>query len=331
MFELFPTPLLPAHLPGGLLVLPAAMALDLVMGDPRWLPHPVRWMGSAISALESWMRRAPLPELPAGAIHTLSLVPLAWGAALAAQQAAFALGRPWGLALETLLVYYSLSLRSLVDAAMAVFHPLAAGDLPAARARLAEIVGRDVAALDAAGIARATVETVAENLVDGVLAPLFFAALGGAPLAMAYKMVNTLDSMVGYRNVRYLYFGRAAARLDDLANLLPARLAVPLVALACALLGSAIGRPWRTALRQGRRHLSPNSGYPEAAFAGALGVWLGGPNRYGGRLVAKPVIGEGLAAARPDHIPRACILATLSAALGLAACWSLQLLRILVA
>lgn len=167
------------------------------------------------------------------------------------------------------------------------------------------IVGREVDRLDERGVTRAAVETVAENLVDGVVSPLFFAVLGGAPLAMAYKMVNTLDSMVGYKNDRYLMFGRFAARMDDVANFIPARLAVPLIALAAQLLNRRGRVSMETAWKDGRAHASPNAGYPEAAFAGALGLWMGGPNHYHGRLVKKPVIGIGFADARPAHIRQA--------------------------
>jgi adenosylcobinamide-phosphate synthase len=204
---------------------------------------------------------------------------------------------------------------------MAVYRPLREGDVTGAKGQVATIVGRDTAPLSRAGVARACVETVAENLVDGVVSPLFYAALGGAPLALAFKMVNTLDSMVGYKNERYQSFGRAAARIDDAANYLPARLAMPLIALAAALLAGR-GRPaLGRALREGRRHTSPNAGISEAAFAGALGVRLGGPNYYGGVLVEKPFIGSGLGPVVPDHIPRACELMLVTALISLGAFW----------
>ena len=170
------------------------------------------------------------------------------------------------------------------------------------------IVGREVDRLDATGVTRAAVETVAENLVDGVISPLFFAVIGGAPLALAYKMVNTLDSMVGYKNDRYLHFGHFAARMDDVANFIPARLSVSLIALAAHLLAGRGKTVLSVARRDGRAHASPNAGYPEAAFAGALNLWMGGPNIYHGRRVDKPVIGRGLADARPGDIRRACRL-----------------------
>jgi adenosylcobinamide-phosphate synthase len=170
------------------------------------------------------------------------------------------------------------------------------------------IVGREVDQLDNTGVTRAAVETVAENLVDGVVAPLFFAVIGGAPLAMAYKMVNTLDSMIGYKNDRYLYFGRFAARMDDVANFIPARLSVPFIALAAQFLFGRGRAALNVVRRDGRAHASPNAGYPEAAFAGALGMWMGGPNVYHGKRVEKPVIGKGLGSAGSNHIRQACQL-----------------------
>ena len=189
------------------------------------------------------------------------------------------------------------------------------------------IVGRDVERYQAGDIARATVETVAENVVDGVLAPLFFAAIGGAPLAVAYKIVNTLDSMVGYKNPRYLLFGWAAAKIDDVANFIPARLAALLIGLAAWLTsGLNARRALATAWREGASHASPNAGYPEAAFAGALGVCLNGPNYYHGILVDKPYIGASLGAVKIADIPLACRLMTRAALFGCVAAWLVRLI-----
>jgi adenosylcobinamide-phosphate synthase len=227
---------------------------------------------------------------------------------------------PWvGVAVELLLLFYCLSARSLADAAMGVWRALVRGDLAEGRRAVAMIVGRETAALDEEEVARAAVETVAENLVDGILAPLFWAVLGGAPLALAYKMTNTLDSMIGYRNERYRSFGKVAARMDDGANWLPARLSPPLVGLAAALLNQSGGRAWRLARQEGHRHSSPNAGRPEAAFAGALNIRLGGPNRYHGRWVPKPTIGKGGRAVSAADIPRAVDLMWLTTVLGVVA------------
>jgi adenosylcobinamide-phosphate synthase len=157
------------------------------------------------------------------------------------------------------------------------------------------------------------VETVAENLVDGVVSPLFYAALGGAPLAMAYKMINTLDSMIGYKNHRYRDFGKAAARIDDIANYIPARVSIPVISFAAQLIAGKGAAAFRTALTQGARHTSPNAGYSEAAFAGVLGVRLGGPGYYQGRLVSKPYLGIPRIPIQRNHIKKACHLMMLSA------------------
>jgi adenosylcobinamide-phosphate synthase len=200
---------------------------------------------------------------------------------------------PWlGFAVAVIISWSCLAARSLHRESQLVAEALGRGDLTAARRYLANIVGRDTAELDEAEIWRATVETVAENTSDGVIAPLFYLCLGGPLLAIAYKAVNTLDSMVGYRNERYIEFGRASARFDDLANFIPARITGLLMVAAAPLFGLSARNAWRIMRRDGRNHSSPNSGIPEAAVAGALGVRLGGTNLYGGRPVEKPTIGD---------------------------------------
>lgn len=300
------------------LVLPAAFVLDMLLGDPRRLPHPVRWMGRAIMLAEPWFRRLPGKGVVSGGLFAASLVigtwTLTWLAVSQCRQAHPALG----FALETVAVYFCLSARSLIDAADEILHLLQAERVEDARAKVAMIVGRDVDRYQAPDIARATVETVAENFVDGVFSPLFFAAIGGAPLAMAFKMANTLDSMVGYKNQAYFYFGKAAARLDDALNLFPARLSMPVIALAAQLLGGSGRRALRTALAEGANHSSPNAGRPEAAFAGALGVKINGPNTYGGILIKKPFIGVRFREVEVDDIKKACDLMMLSSLLSLA-------------
>jgi adenosylcobinamide-phosphate synthase len=300
-------------------VLPAALGLDLLVGDPRFLPHPVRWMGRAIEGCEPVFRKFFKNELLAGTLFAAALIMGCWGLTALATRLAHCIGPVPGSVLDIVLIFFCLSARSLSAAAMQIHHLLKEGRVDEARRELAMIVGRDVDRYQAGDIARAAVETVAENFVDGVLAPLFFAVLGGAPMAMAYKMVNTLDSMVGYKNPRYLLFGRAAARIDDAANFIPARLSVPLIALSARWLSGSVaaGRAMGTAWREGARHTSPNAGYPEAAFAGALAVKLNGPNHYGGMLIDKPYIGITFKAVRPSDIPKACGLmlgATLIAA-----------------
>lgn len=303
-------------------VIPAAMVLDAAVGDPRWLPHPIRWMGRCIEVVESPARRWIKPERLAGTVFALTLVFGCWALAAAVVHAAYGVHALIGGLLDTVLIFYSLSARSLHDAAMEIHDLLAGGRVDAARSKLDWIVGRDVEHYASADMARAAVETVAENFSDGVVAPLFFAAIGGAPLALAYKMINTLDSMVGYKSTRYHRFGWAAARMDDLANWIPARLAVIIIFLAAGLLGVGRGRrTLHTAVAEGAHHSSPNAGYPEAAFAGALAVQLNGPNHYGGVRVEKPYIGVAFGKVRIHHIRRACELMGVASVLAGAAAW----------
>ena len=298
-------------------ILPAAFALDMLLGDPRRFPHPVRWMGRAITATEPRFRRLVPHPLAAGAFFAIALVAGTWALTALAVDLVHGIRPALGAAVEVLLVYFCLSVRSLDDAAREIFELLAGGRVDEARAKVALIVGRDVERYQAEDIARAAVETVAENFVDGVLSPLLFAAVGGAPLAMAFKMASTLDSMVGYKNARYLLFGRASARLDDVFNFVPARLSVPVIALAAGILSRTGRRAFRTAWREGANHTSPNAGRPEAAFAGALGVRLNGPNTYGGILIRKPYIGVRFGAPGVGDIRRACDLMVLASVLSL--------------
>jgi adenosylcobinamide-phosphate synthase len=304
-------------------VLPAAFSLDMLVGDPRFLPHPVRWMGRAIELCEPRFRRLFKNELLAGTLFAAFLIIGCWSLTALATQLAHRIHPVLGYGLEIVLIFFCLSARSLAAAAMHIHRLLKRGRVDAARFELSMIVGRDVDQYHAGDIARAAVETVAENYVDGVLSPLFFAVLGGAPLAMAYKMVNTLDSMVGYKNPRYRHFGRAAARMDDTANFIPARLSVVIIALAAGLLSGSktAGSAMRTAWREGARHSSPNAGYPEAAFAGALAVKLNGPNYYGGILVDKPYIGVNFKAARQPDIQKACGLLLCAALISVTLAW----------
>lgn len=301
-----------------MVILPAALLLDLALGDPRRLPHPVRWMGLLITTLEPFFRKLPFRLEVCGSFFTAANVAGTWLLA-AVTVAAAGWFNPWLRAgVEIVLMYYCISITSLAQAAEAVLIGFVRGGLQGAKDNVALIVGRDVQALDAQGVFRATVETVAENLVDGVAAPLFFAAIGGAPLCVAYKMVNTLDSMIGYKNEKYLEFGRAAARLDDAANFIPARLVVPFIALSAQILAQRGRQSFYIARRDGRRHASPNAGYPEAAFAGALGIKLGGPNTYGSRLVEKPFIGDSRRGVELNDIRKARDLMILSALLWFA-------------
>ena len=283
----------------------AAVALDLLVGDPRWLPHPARCIGWLAQRLEHPLRRLIRNEKTAG-IVTVLLVVLTTGAG--AWGLIFVAGLCHPLAADIvsiILIYTTVAAHDLARHSCAVFRALAANNLAAARQRVARIVGRDTAKLDEAGVVRAAVECVAESTVDGVTAPLFFAILAGPVGAMAYRAINTLDSTFGYTDDRYIRFGWAAARLDDLANYLPARFTAPLIGLAAAILGRRPMQSWRILRRDGRKHASPNAGLPEAAMAGALGVQLGGLNYYGGEPLAKPAIGNPLVPLARAHIPAA--------------------------
>lgn len=273
----------------------AAYALDLCAGDPEALPHPVRLIGAAITAAERRLRVAATPheELVRGGLLTAAIVAASWAAARLATAA--------GAPAQILLGWTALATRSLLDESAAVLDALDSDDLPLARARLARIVGRDTESLGESEISRAVIETLAESLCDGVVAPMLCLSVGGAPLAMAFKAVNTLDSMIGHREPPYTYFGRVAARFDDAAAFVPARLSAVAIIGAAALTGHDAVRARSVWRRDGRLHSSPNAGQTEAAMAGALGVRLGGMNYYDGEPSAKPVLGaEGRACARSD-------------------------------
>jgi adenosylcobinamide-phosphate synthase len=273
-------------------ILISAVLLDLLIGDPRWFPHPVVFIGKLITVLEKVLRSAVRNEMLAGILLLVLTVSITISLALALLKGAYTVSPYLGFAIAVILSWSCIAACSLHRESRLVADALGRGDLAAARRYLSFIVGRDTAELDEQEIWRATVETVAENTSDGVIAPLFYLAIGGPVLAIAYKAVNTLDSMVGYKNERYLEFGRASALFDDLANFLPARITGLLMVAAAPLLGLSAREAWKIMRRDGRNHSSPNSGIPEAAVAGALGVRLGGTNVYSGIPVAKPTIGD---------------------------------------
>jgi adenosylcobinamide-phosphate synthase len=275
-------------------VLFCACALDLLIGDPRRLPHPVRLIGSAISAGEPLARRfgrSPSREFIAGAGLSASLVVVSYLSARASIRLARKVHSVFGLIAEVTMACTALAVRSLDSEARSVVVALEAGELTLARHRLSRIVGRDTEYLDQSEIARAVIETLAESTCDGVIAPLFYLAIGGVPLAFAYKTVNTLDSMIGHKEPPYAYFGRFAARADDAANFLPARITALAIGLAASILGADVQAAWRVWRRDGRKHPSPNAGQSEAAMAGALHVRLGGMNFYDGEPHNKPHLG----------------------------------------
>lgn len=283
--------------------------LDALFGDPAWLPHPVVYMGKAISKLEKFLRprlpKTPQGELLGGAIVAFCLPVgtflltglVCWGAAR--------LHPLLGLAVQMFWCGQALAARGLVQESTNVYKELKKPDLPGARKAVSRIVGRDTAELTAEGVTKAAVETVAENASDGVIAPLLYMLLGGAPLALTYKAINTMDSMLGYKNEKYLYFGRVPAKLDDAANYIPSRLAGLLWVAAAALTGNSARGAWKIWRRDRRRHASPNSAQTESACAGALGVQLAGPAYYFGQYYPKRTIGDALRPIEPEDILRA--------------------------
>ena len=292
--------------PGVPLVLLSALALDALIGDPRWLPHPIRLMGWLTGLLDRTLNRERLGVaarvfLGAAAVLLVTGVSAAAGWLIADQ--ASALG--WGWLAELALVTMLLAQRTMADHMVRVARALDTGADPA-RAAVRHIVGRDVRALDEYGIARAAIESGAENYSDGVVAPAFWYLLFGLPGLLAYKAINTMDSMIGHRSPRHHAFGRPAARIDDAVNWVPARIAGGLIALAALFLpGAAPGRAWRTMLRDAPRHSSPNAGWPEAAMAGALGLALLGPRRYEGEAAADEAwLGDGRKDATADDVRR---------------------------
>ncbi|WP_409189391.1 adenosylcobinamide-phosphate synthase CbiB [Bradyrhizobium sp. RDM4] len=270
-----------------------AMAVDALLGWPSWLfariGHPVTWLGRLIAAVDSaWNRSSDPPALRRAAGTAGALVVIALAAALGwALQSLLT----WGwmrLVLVGMLAWPLVALRSLHDHVAAVAIPLLAGDIAAAREAVSRIVGRDPAALDQAGIARAAIESLAENASDGIVAPVLWGALFGLPGILGYKAINTLDSMIGHRTERHEAFGWAAARIDDVANFIPARLTGFLFVLLAPRRSKALSCMTRDA----RRHRSPNAGWPEAAMAGALGVRLSGPRIYHGSITSEPWLNE---------------------------------------
>ena len=283
--------------------------LDALFGDPAWLPHPVVFMGRAIARLEGFLRPR-LPKTPKGEVLGGAIVAfcLPVGTLLftgAVCRGAARLHPLLGLAVQMFWCAQALAARGLVQESTNVYKELQKPDLPGARKAVSRIVGRDTAELTAEGVTKAAVETVAENASDGVIAPLLYMLIGGAPLALTYKAINTMDSMLGYKNEKYLYFGRVPAKLDDVANYIPSRLAGLLWVAAAALTGNSARGAWKIWRRDRRRHASPNSAQTESACAGALGVQLAGPAYYFGQYYPKLTIGDALRPIEPEDILRA--------------------------
>lgn len=280
--------------PPDALIIILALLLDLTFGDPRWLPHPVVMIGRLITFLDQSLRRSWLNQRTAGVLLLLATVAAAAGTTWLLLHFSAAVHPLAGTAAAVLISFTCLAARSLHVESARVAAALLGGDLPTARKYLSWIVGRDTGQLEETEIWRALVETVAENSSDGIIAPLFWLTAGGPVAAMAFKAVSTLDSMVGYKNQRYLRIGWASARMDDLLNFIPARLTALLMIVAAPLCGLSAAAAARITLRDRLKHPSPNSGHPEAAAAGALGVRLGGPASYNGIASWKEQIGDPL-------------------------------------
>ena len=311
-------------------ILLSGYLLDLLLGDPRWIYHPVRLMGLMIGGTERLVRRfcgESEKALLAGGVFLVVLVlfetAFFFGGILFA---AFTLNRMAGLFVSVFFCWQALAVRSLKTESMNVYRELKTGTLADARKAVSRIVGRDTKALTFEGVTQAAVETVAENTSDGVVAPLFYLALGGPLLGLLYKAVNTMDSMVGYKNDKYLFFGRAAAKLDDAANFLPSRLSALLMVAAAFLSGLDWRGAWRIFKRDRFCHASPNSAQTEAACAGALGIRLAGDAWYFGTLYKKPFIGDDRRPPVPEDIRLACRLLYWTAFLSAALCCGIQLL-----
>ncbi len=292
-----------------------AGALDLLMGDPSWLPHPVRFIGNGAYKLEVLCRKLPVPARVQGILFTMTVLAVT-GCVVAASLLAAAQVHPALLfTVQVLWLHFGIATRDLAHALQRIEKPLRKGDLPGARTQVGWIVSRDTANLDSAGVCRSGIESGAENAVDGIVAPWFWALLGGPLGLWLYKAASTLDSQVGYKTPRHLHFGWASARLDDVLNFVPARLAVlpfSLAALLSALwsasragmhaLPARLLRAWRIAGRDRVLHASPNSGIGEAWMAGFLGVRLMGPNVYHGKLCEKPWLGAEFGDAQPNDL-----------------------------
>ncbi len=283
--------------------------LDMLLADPRWLPHPVVYMGKCITFLEKFLRKR-FPDTDQGAFRAglIMAVILPLGTLLVSGGILYLLWRIHPILrfiVETFWCYQALAVRGMAKEGWNVHKKLTEGTLDEAREAVGRIVGRDTDRLSEQGVIKAAVESIAESFSDGVVAPMIFLILGGAPLGLCYKAINTMDSMVGYRNERYLYFGRAAARLDDAANLIPSRAAAWILLLAVGITHHDMRQAFRIWRRDRRNHPSPNSGQTESVMAGALRTQLAGPASYGGVVYLKPTIGDELHHVEPTDILRA--------------------------
>ena len=285
--------------------------IDILIGDPYWFPHPVRFLGAYISFFEKHIRKWCKTSLSlklSGVLLTLSTVFLSYVLVWSALKLFLYAGLSFYHGINIFILYTCLAGRCLHKEAYKIMDSLYRGDMDKSRKQLSYIVGRDVDNMEEKDIVRAVVETVSENTSDGIIAPLFYMFIGGAPLALAYKAVNTLDSMVGYKNDKYIDFGYASARLDDIVNYLPSRFTAIFMITAAFFLKMNYKNAYKIMKRDGRKHLSPNSGYPEAVAAGALEIFLGGANYYFGKKVIKPEIGDRIKESNKEDIKKVITL-----------------------
>lgn len=299
-----------------------ACLLDAAVGDPRWFPHPVRGMGAIVNWYDRRIHRLLLSfanQRIAGMLLAVALPSGAYAAGALFIWLGNSIDPLWGTATTVLLAWTTLAARDLIDHVLAVQRALISVSLAEARTAVSKIVGRDTEEMDESDIVRATVETIAESTADGIVAPLFYLIIGGAPLALAYKAVSTLDSIIGHLDDRYRWFGWASARLDDVMNFIPARITALLLVFSAGIVSRSwpvMQRTWQILLRDGGRHPSPNSGRPEAAMAGALGVQLGGTNRYDGFPIERHYLGDPNQPLTRAHIGRALTLMIWTSLIG---------------
>lgn len=284
--------------------------LDLVFGDPHWMPHPIRLIGTLIAGLEKKLLKLQMrdekKEFYKGILLVVLILFSTGAVAALVLVVAYWLHPVAGIVIESVMTYQILATKCLKDESMKVYQSLNEQGLEAGRVAVSMIVGRDTNVLDETGVVKAAVETVAENTSDGVIAPMLYTALGGPVLGFVYKAVNTMDSMVGYKNDKYLYFGRAAAKLDDVVNFIPARISAYLMIAAAYIGGKAFDgkQAYRIYKRDRRNHASPNSAQTESVCAGAIGIQLAGDASYFGKVVKKPYIGDAHRAVEREDIVR---------------------------
>jgi len=315
-----------------LIAIVAGFILDLIFGDPHSLPHPICLIGNFISFLERNLRKifgfSNNGLLFGGGVLVIIVISTCFALPYALLYLA-GMVNPWlAFALETLMFYQIFATKCLRDESMKVYYALQKGDLDEARLMLSWIVGRDTKNLSEAEVTKGAVETIAENTADGIIAPMFYMFLGGAPLAFLYKGINTMDSMVGYKNEKYLYFGRCAAKLDDVANFIPARITGLLMIGAAYFLNLDVQGAWKTFWRDRYNHLSPNSAMTESVAAGALNIQLGGGHFYFGKWVHKDTIGDDIRPVKAEDIVATNSLLYMTAILSLILFTLIYLLRI---